>query len=43
VTPSEENVQLLVGMGFDQDASRRALAQAGDDVQRATNLLLASS
>jgi hypothetical protein len=43
VTPSEENVQLLVGMGFDQAASRRALAQAGDDVQRATNLLLASS
>ena len=43
VTPSEENVQLLVGMGFDQAASRRALAQSGDDVQRATNLLLASS
>lgn len=43
VTPSEENVQLLVGMGFDQAAARRALAQSGDDVQRATNLLLASS
>lgn len=40
VEPSEANVQMLTSMGFDEHASRRALRQSGDDVQRATTVLL---
>lgn len=40
VEPSEANVRTLVSMGFDEDAVRRALRRSGDDVQRATGVLL---
>ena len=38
--PSEENIRLLVSMGFDASAAARALTQTNDDVARATTILL---
>ncbi|OUS42946.1 hypothetical protein BE221DRAFT_2025 [Ostreococcus tauri] len=38
--PSEENIRLLVSMGFDAAVAARALRQANDDVPRATTILL---
>jgi hypothetical protein len=42
VEPSDENVRLLCGMGFGEDAVRDALSRSGDDPTRASNLLLAA-
>ena len=38
--PSEENVQMLVDMGFGRDRVMQALRQTGNDVQSATAILL---
>ncbi|KAL3715690.1 hypothetical protein ACJRO7_007430 [Eucalyptus globulus] len=40
VEPSEESVATLVSMGFDRNSARQALAQARNDVNTATNILL---
>jgi len=40
VEPSEENVQMLVDMGFQRERVLRALRQSGNDVQSATAILL---
>jgi len=40
VEPSEENVQMLVDMGFGRDRVMQALRQTGNDVQSATAILL---
>jgi len=38
--PSEENIQMLVDMGFDRGRVMQALRQTGNDVQSATAVLL---
>lgn len=38
--PTEDSIQMLVSMGFDQDSARQALVQARNDVNVATNILL---
>ncbi|XP_030525997.1 rhomboid-like protein 20 isoform X1 [Rhodamnia argentea] len=38
--PSEESVATLVSMGFDRNSARQALAQARNDINTATNILL---
>ncbi|KMT15195.1 hypothetical protein BVRB_3g063060 [Beta vulgaris subsp. vulgaris] len=40
VEPTEDSIQMLVSMGFDQDSARQALVQARNDVNVATNILL---
>ncbi|KAI4363972.1 hypothetical protein MLD38_020121 [Melastoma candidum] len=40
VEPSEEYITTLVSMGFDRDSARRALIQARNDINAATNVLL---
>jgi len=40
VEPSEQNIQLLVDMGFDRTRARDALRSSGDDLETATSLLL---
>jgi len=41
--PSEENIELLIGMGFTRENVVRALTQTRNNVQRATNLLIDQS
>ena len=38
--PSEENIQMLMGMGFGREESRKALRKTRDNVEIAANLLL---
>ncbi|KAH9606332.1 hypothetical protein KSS87_005329 [Heliosperma pusillum] len=38
--PSEDSITMLVSMGFDRDNARQALAQARNDINVATNILL---
>ncbi|XP_074320561.1 rhomboid-like protein 20 [Silene latifolia] len=38
--PSEDSISMLVSMGFDRDNARQALAQARNDINVATNILL---
>jgi len=40
VTPSEENIQQLISMGFDRSDARRALVSSGNNLEVATHLLL---
>lgn len=40
VPPSEENIRLLMDMGFTRDRVENALRQVNNDVQSATTLLL---
>eukprot|EP00094_Tigriopus_californicus_P000697 TCALIF_00675-PA protein Name:"Protein of unknown function" AED:0.12 eAED:0.12 QI:1049/0.85/0.87/1/0.28/0.62/8/0/70 len=40
VPPSEENIRLLMDMGFTRDRVENALRQVNNDVQSATTLLV---
>ena len=41
VAPPPGAVETLVSMGFDEHAARRALGMCGNDLEAATNILLA--
>jgi hypothetical protein len=43
VQPSEDNIQVLTGMGFERSQAVRALERSGNNLDRATNILLDAS